>query len=84
MGAVLQFNLRRDRSQQIAHTIFRHVADGAGVDANITVRKLLNEVPDLSNAEIVAGFAVAHKVLTVVQKLLLDELHGDGIGGDAS
>src|SRR5262245_41886397 len=81
---VLVFKARpADRSEAISKSIFRYVADGDGVDANIAVQKLLNDHPDQSIAEIVASFALAHRVLFTFERLVLDKLHADGGGGAA-
>jgi len=73
MSNVLPFKRPLDRSEQISKSIFRNIAGGDGVDANLTVGKLLSELPDLSIAEIFTGFALSFKVLHTFERLVVNE-----------
>lgn len=82
MGAVLKFKLRRDRSEEIAHTLFRHINDGIGVDFDEVVGRLIADLDErgASVAEINAGLALAFRVLRVFERQLLDRLRSDDGG----
>jgi hypothetical protein len=82
---ILQFKLRRSDANDIpiAISIFSHLAAGGGVETRQVVNIFRSDNPELTTADLLAGFALARKVLALFQTLLI-ELDQSGDGGEAS
>ena len=85
MGELLRFKPRRSDADDIAIavSIFSHLAASGGVETRRSVNVFRGDNPGLTTADLLAGFALARKVLALFQTLLI-ELDQSGDGGEAS
>jgi hypothetical protein len=83
MGELLRFKPRRGDADDIAiaASIFSHLAASGGVETRQAINVFRSDNPELTTTDLLAGFALARKVLALFQTLLIElarHLHACG------